>query len=223
MAINKKRKNETAFRIFSPLLRLIFRIYYNPKIINKEVIPKTGPILLVCNHKHVFDQCFVIMATKRPIRYMAKKEYFDGKLAWFFKLAGCIPVDRSIHDDAAKQAALDVLNNEGAVGLFPEGTRNKTNDKFLLDFKFGTVSMAQKTGATIVPCGLTGDYDFRSKNLMVRFGKPFKVKKDDDLADANERLYKEMEKLMKTNLKETNRTIEEELNSRCQDTKKKNA
>ena len=145
MATNKKRKNETAFKIFSPLLRLIFRLYYNPTIINKEAIPKEGPILLVCNHKHVFDQCFIIMATKRPIRYMAKKEYFDGKFAWFFRLAGCIPVDRSIHDDAAKAAALEVLDLDGAVGLFPEGTRNKTNDKFLLDFKFGTVSMAAVT------------------------------------------------------------------------------
>jgi len=220
MAKNK-RKNETAFKIFSPILRFIFKVYYTPKIINKELIPKEGPILVVCNHKHVFDQCFAIIATKRPLRYMAKKEYFDGKFAWFFKLAGCIPVDRTIHDDAAKAAALEVLNLDGAVGLFPEGTRNKTNDKFLLDFKFGTVSMAQKTGAMIVPCGLTGDYKFWSKNLMFRVGKPFKVDKDMDLAKANEKLYKEMEKIMKQNLKETNRTVEEELNSRCQDTKKK--
>ena len=49
----------------------------------------------------------------------------------------------------------------------------------------------------------------------------FKVKKDDDLAAANEKLYKEMEKLMKTNLKETNRTIEEELNSLLFEKKKK--
>ncbi|MGN1371665.1 MAG: lysophospholipid acyltransferase family protein [Candidatus Coprovivens sp.] len=220
MAKNK-RKHETAFKIFSPLARLIFKIYYNPKIINKDAIPKEGPILIVCNHKHVFDQCFAIMATKRPIRYMAKKEYFDGKNAWFFRLAGCIPVDRSIHDDAAKAAALEVLELDGAVGLFPEGTRNKTNDKFLLDFKFGTVSMAQKTGATIIPCSLTGDYCFRSKNLMFRVGKPFKVEKDEDLSKANKKLYKEIENLMKKSLKETNRTIEEELNSRCQDTKKK--
>ena len=117
------------------------------------------------------------------LKLQAKKEYFDGKFAWFFKLAGCIPVDRSIHDDAAKAAALEVLNLDGAVGLFPEGTRNKTNDKFLLDFKFGTVSMAQKTGATIVPCGLTGDYKFWSKNLMFRVGKPFKVSKNEDFKD----------------------------------------
>ena len=220
MAKNK-RKNETAFKLLSPIMRLLFRLYYNPKIINKEAIPKEGPILVVCNHKHVFDQCFAIMATKRPLRYMAKKEYFDGNKAWFFKLAGCIPVDRSIHDDKAKAAALEVLNLDGAVGLFPEGTRNKTNDVFLLDFKFGTVSMAQKTNATIVPCALTGDYKFRSKNLMCQFGKPFKVSKNMDLADSNEKLYKEMERLMKKNLKETGRTLEEELNCRCQDAKKK--
>ena len=218
---SKKRKGETALKIFSPLMRLIFRLYYNPKIVNKEAIPKEGPVLLVCNHKHVFDQCFVIMATKRPIRYMAKKDYFDGNKAWFFKLAGCIPVDRSIKDEAAKEAALEVLELDGAVGLFPEGTRNKTNDLLLLPFKFGTVSMAQKTGATIVPCALTGDYCFRSKNLTLSVGKPFKVAKNMDLADANDKLFKEMERLMKKNLKETGRTLEEELNSRCQDAKKK--
>ena len=35
--------------------------------------------------------------------------------------------------------------------------------------------MADKCNATIVPYAITGDYKFRSKNLMVRFGEPFKV------------------------------------------------
>jgi 1-acyl-sn-glycerol-3-phosphate acyltransferase len=213
-------KNKITYSIYKNILGIVFILYYRPKFINKEYIPKEGPVIIAGNHIHLFDQCLPILCTKRMIHYMAKKEYFDGKFAWFFKLAGCIPVDRSIHDDKAKAAPLEVLNLDGAVGLFPEGTRNKTNDKFLLDFKFGTVSMAQKTGAMIVPCGLTGDYKFWSKNLMFRVGKPFKVDKDMDLAKANEKLYKEMEKLMKQNLKETNRTVEEELNSRCQDAKK---
>lgn len=218
----KNKEINWPYKVFSPLLRLIFKLKYKPIIINKEVIPKKGPILIVSNHKHVFDQCFAIMATKRVIHYMAKKEYFDDKkVAWFFKAAGCIPVDRSIHDDSAKSRALAVLNDGGAVGLFPEGTRNKTNDVFLLPFKFGTVSMAQKTGATIIPSCVTGDYDKKKHNLMVRFGKPFKVSKNMDLETANEKLYKEIESLMKKNLKETNRTIEEELASRNQDQKKK--
>ena len=198
--MGKKRfKGEIGYSLLTPIMRVLFRLYYNPKIINKEVIPKEGPILIVGNHKHIYDQCLTIMATKRVIHYMAKKEYFDGKMAWFFKLVGCIPVDRSIKDHNATDKALKVLNSGGAIGLFPEGTRNKTKDVFLLPFKFGTVSMAKKTNATIIPFGLTGDYKFRSKNLTIRYGTPFKVG-EMDLEDANKKLYEEVERLMRENL-----------------------
>ena len=195
----KKFKGELGYLLLTPLMRILFKAYYHPKIINKEVIPKEGPILIVGNHKHVYDQCLTIIATKRVIHYMAKKEYFEGKLAWFFRLVGCIPVNRQIKDTNATNMALDVLKNGGAIGLFPEGTRNKTKDIFLLPFKFGTVSMAKKTNATIIPFGLTGDYKFRSKNLMIRYGTPFKVE-DMDLETANQKLYQEVEMLMKKNL-----------------------
>lgn len=200
--MGKKRfKGEIGYSLLTPIMRVLFKLYYNPKIINKEVIPKEGPILIVGNHKHIYDQCLTIMATKRVIHYMAKKEYFDGKMAWFFKLVGCISVDRSIKDHNATDKALKVLNSGGAIGLFPEGTRNKTKNVFLLPFKFGTVSMAKKTNATIIPFGLTGDYKFRSKNLTIRYGTPFKVG-EMDLEDANKKLYEEVEKLMRKNLEE---------------------
>ena len=197
----KRFKGEFGYLLLTPIMRVIFRIYYHPKIINKEVIPSSGPILIVGNHKHVYDQCLTIMATKRVIHYMAKKEYFDGSLAWFFKFVGCISVNRQIKDKDATNLALDILNHGGAIGLFPEGTRNKTKDVFLLPFKFGTVSMAKKTGATIVPFGLTGDYQFRSKNLTIRYGTPFKVD-NMSLEEANDYLFHEVERLMKENLNE---------------------
>ena len=131
---------------------------------------------------------------------MAKKEYFDGKYAWFFRMSGCISVDRSIHDDNAKSQALDVLNDGGAIGLFPEGTRNKT-DAFLLPFKFGAVSMAKKTDSYLVPVGISGDYKFRTKNLRYYIGKPFKVG-DMTLEEANEKLAKEIGALMKKGMNE---------------------
>ena len=195
--MQKKNEKMGAYSFFKTILVPIFKFWYRPTIIGKENIPKDGPILIVGNHKHLYDQCLAIIATKRPIHYMAKKEYFDGRHAWFFKLVGCIPVDRSKKDNNAISLALEVLKNGYALGLFPEGTRNKT-DQFLLPFKYGAVSMAHKTDSLIVPFGITGDYKFRSKNLTIRFGKPFKV--DDDLEKANKKLEKEVEKLMRLNL-----------------------
>lgn len=197
-------KNSFWYSFFKIILGPLFMFCYPAKIYNKENLNVNGPLIVACNHKHVYDQCFTVIYCNRMISYMAKKEYFDSKKTrWFFKLIGAIPVDRSKKDEDAKKAALDVLNSGGAIGIFPEGTRNKT-DEFLLSFKFGTVSMAKKTDATIVPVGLTGDYKFRSKNLKVNFGTPFKVG-DMSLEEANDKLYKEIEKLMKENLKKEKR------------------
>ena len=194
-------KNSTwLYKVSKVILGPIFKWYYNPTIIGKENIPKDGSILIVGNHKHLYDQCLAIISTKRGIHYMAKKEYFDDKkVAWFFKGTGCISVDRKNKDPKATSLALDVLKDGGAIGLFPEGTRNKTKE-FLLPFKFGAVSMAKKTDSYLVPFGITGDYCFRSKNLTVRFGKPFKVT-DMELEDANNVLYNKVKELMEENLK----------------------
>ena len=188
------------YKIGKAILGPIFKFYYNPKIIGKENIPRSGPIIIVGNHKHLYDQCLTIISTRRGIHYMAKKEYFDKKTtAWFFKHTGCISVDRSKKDPKAVELAISVLNDNGAIGIFPEGTRNKTNE-FLLPFKFGAVSMAKKTDAYLVPFGITGDYKFRSKNLTIRYGKPFKIS-NLDLEDANNKLYNEVYELMNQNLK----------------------
>ena len=196
--IARDKLPERFYKIARPILGTLYRLYYNPKIIGIENIPKNGPIIIVGNHKHVMDQCNIIISTKRVVHYMAKKEYFDSKFAWFFKATGCISVDRKNKDEVAKQEALNILEQGGAIGLFPEGTRNRTSE-LLLPFKYGAVSMAKKTNALIVPFGITGDYKFRSKNLTIRYGKPFKVGSM-TLEEANNRLFHDVETLMKKNL-----------------------
>ena len=190
-----KEEHKKGYIFLKTILKYPFKIWYNPKITGKENIPEKGAVIICANHKHMMDQCPILISTKRMVHYLAKKEYFDGKYAWFFKMAGCISVNRSIKDTEASNHALELLKNGYAVGLFPEGTRNKTKE-FLLPFKFGAVSMAKKTDAYIVPVGITGEYKFRSKDLNIRIGKPFKVN-NLSLEEANEKLKKEISSLMK--------------------------
>lgn len=192
--MRNKEEHYKAYKFNKAVLGWIFKLYYRPRIVNKEVIPKDGPIIVCGNHIHLYDQCLPILATKRMLHYMAKKEYFDNKkTAWFFKASGCISVNRQIHDSEAKEKALEVLKNGNALGIFPEGTRNKTfgtpDEVILLPFKMGTVSMAQKTGATIVPYVITGKYKFWNNHLTCTFLKPFKVGKDEDLEKVNQKLH----------------------------------
>ena len=50
----------------------------------------------------------------------------------------------------------------------------------------------------LVQFGISGENKFRSKNLVVKFGKPFKVK-NNDLESANKKLEKEVRKLILKN------------------------
>lgn len=181
-------KTKFFFNFYKSILGIIFIIYYRPKFINKHFIPKDGPAIIAGNHIHLFDQCLPILSTKRMIFYMAKKEYFEGKFAWFFKSSGCISVDRNNKENAhiATKKAIQLLKKDNIIGIFPEGTRNKTNE-LLLPFKIGTVKMAKETQAYIVPFAITGKYKFWNNNLTITFFEPFKIQ-NMSLEDANEKL-----------------------------------
>lgn len=188
------RKVPFLYKFSRIFLGFIFMIIYRPKIYGKENLDVSGPVVIAGNHIHLFDQCVPIICFKRGIHYMAKKEYFDNVFTrWFFKGTGCISVDRKSKDKDAVSSALSVLNDGGAIGIFPEGTRNRTSDK-LLPFKFGAVSLAKKSDSYIIPFGISGKYKING-GLTVRFGKPFKVGSS-TLEDANKRLYDEILFLM---------------------------
>ena len=59
--------------------------------------------------------------------------------------------------------------------------------------------MAQKTDSYLVPYAITGEYKFRSKDLTIKIGKPFKIDKM-ELEDANKKLFNEIKNLIDKNL-----------------------
>ncbi|MDD6272982.1 MAG: lysophospholipid acyltransferase family protein [bacterium] len=193
-------KSEFGYKLLKPIISLYFKIRFKPTVIGSENIPVEGPIILCGNHIHTHDQFNVMIATKRVIHMMAKEEYFEKRGAWFFKFTGCIKVDRRIHDVNAKTEALEILKEGKALGLFPEGTRNKTigtlNEVDLLPFKYGAVSLAQKSGALIIPYGISGKYTGKNGKLTTRIGKPIDIS-GMSLDNANKLLRKKILELMK--------------------------
>jgi len=189
------KKDSYLYKVLRPIFTFIFKIYYNPTIINKEYIPKDGSAVIAGNHKHALDPILVDVCTKRVVHTLAKKELHDGAFGWFFRAIGTIPVD--LHAQKNREAlvsAIQCLNDGALINVSPEAKRNYTNE-ILLPFKFGAVVMAQRTDSKIVPYSITGDYKFRSKNLKIMFGEPIDVSKL-TAEDANELLFETVKELI---------------------------
>ena len=100
---------------------------------------------------------------------------------------GIIPVNRKIHDKKALQEGINTLNQEKIIGIFPEGTINKTKN-IILPFKIGAVKMASETKSKIVPFIIKGKYKPFKKNITIEFIKPISIKKEKDLTTYNNKL-----------------------------------
>ena len=171
----------------------IFYFLFRPKYINKKNIPKNVPVVLAGNHKSNFDCASLVCSTNRVVHFLAKKELLDTKMKWFFKGMGIIPVDRKNKNPQALQEAIKNLNENKVIGIFPEGTTNKTND-IIMPFKYGAVKMASETNAYIVPFSITGEYKFFGR-LKITFGEAYKI--GTDLEQENKILMNKVIDLIK--------------------------
>ena len=195
-----KNKGAFLYKVMQPILKVIFKAYYNPTVINKEYIPIKGKAVIAGNHKHALDPILVDICTTRVVHTLAKKDLHDGKFGWFFRAIGTIPVDlHAEHNKDALNSAIEYLKDGHLINLSPEAKRNYTKE-ILLPFKFGAVVMAKRTNSKIIPYSITGDYKFRSKNLKIVFGKPLDISKL-SVEDANALLYKKVKKLIMDNRK----------------------
>lgn len=91
-----------------------------------EVIPSSGPVLVVSNHDSWLDPLALIEAMMwkdRPLRFLAKDGLWKSRfLAAILDRAGQIPISRGAGDDDALAAAVTALGHDEAVAIFPEGT-----------------------------------------------------------------------------------------------------
>ncbi len=132
------------------ILFIPFLILFPCKIVGKKNIPK-GKAILVCNHISNIDYIYLWNYIWRKQFVLAKQELFKGKLVTsFLKKMGGIPVDRNSINISVIKKCLQVLKKDKILTIFPEGTRNKTNQD-LLEFKAGASIFSIKAQAPIIP------------------------------------------------------------------------
>ena len=171
-------KDPILYKIVRPILKGLFYILYRPTIIGKENIPKNKRIILAGNHTNNLDCIFLMSSTKRCIHFLAKDSLYKGIKKPIFKNMGIIPVNRKAKNKEAVNVAENTLNNNGVIGIFPEGTINRTKD-IIMPFKIGAVKMASDTDTEIILFSITGKYKLFNNKLTIIFDKPYKISNKD--------------------------------------------
>lgn len=166
-----KRKLKRALGIvIEKILYVYCIIFHRMKIEGRENIPMDEPVIFCGNHRTFLDPVLIKVTAKRNCHFLAKGTLYRNKflafLGWVFET---IPVLRDSKDINAIKQSLRYLKNGECIALFPEGTRNglAKGEKV----KDGAAFFALRTGAKIVPVGISGKTGPFSK-AIIRYGKP---------------------------------------------------
>lgn len=189
-------KDTVFYKMIRPLLTIFIKLY-RPTVIGKENIPINENYILAGNHTDYLDPILVALSVKRNIHYFTKDSLYKGLKKPLFKALGIIPVDRTKKDKNSLNMGINALNNNLVIGIFPEGTINRTND-IIMPFKFGAVKMAYETKRVIVPFAIINKYKFLKKSVVIIYGEPYKIKSD-NLEEENNALMNKVKDLIKNN------------------------
>jgi 1-acyl-sn-glycerol-3-phosphate acyltransferase len=149
----------------------IFRFCYRWDVRGLENLPREGPYILCSNHISWWDPPLVgSLVRNRQVHFMAKEELFEIPVfAQILTRIQVFPVKRGSADRRAIKMALDKLKNGNILGLFPEGTRSKTDE--LLPPQSGVGLIALKSEAPVVPVAIIGHYRL-FRPIKVKIGMP---------------------------------------------------
>ena len=170
----------------------------------QEHVPLKGGAILAINHTSYLD--FALAGTaalpaKRYVRFMAKKEIFDNKIAGpLMRGMHHINVDRS-NGSASFVAALRSLKDGEIIGIFPEGTISTSFE--IKGLKSGAVRLAIGAGIPIIPTivwggqrvytkGVKPNFKRKKTPVSVSFGEPIFYSRETDVEVAEAHLREVM-------------------------------
>ena len=213
--------------------RLFFHTYGRGKVNGLENVPARGAVIFAANHTSNLDPFlgWAVLGVKRRMWGVAKEELWKTPAsAYIMGCVGAIPVKRGTADRTMIRTVLDLLSRGEAVGLFPEGTRSL--DGQIQTPQAGIGLLVQKSGAPVIPVGISGTYEMMPAGqkklkrvpLTVSFGAPMTFAPDLSREEIAQQIMDAIAKLVETppaqqsgrKDKRTGRTKEEESEMRSE-------
>ena len=146
------------YRIAWLVLTGLLKLLWGFRVTGREHIPEKGPVVIASNHISNWDPILIGLGCPREMFFMAKRELFANKaLAWLISAYNAIPLDRGGADRKALRTARRILAKDGALLMFPEGTRSRTGE--LGEGRPGVAVIAASARSAIVPAFITGADD----------------------------------------------------------------
>ena len=155
-------------RLYYPcrtLARFCFNVLGRMEVSGQECVPPYGPLIVVANHLSYNDPPSVAAALPRPLSFLGKRELFTTTpKRLLFNSLRVYPVDRSM-GVSAMRTALNLLAQDQAVVIFPEGRRSP--DGTMQPGLAGAAYLAMKSQAPILPIGITGTEKFPHQRMVL--------------------------------------------------------
>jgi len=173
------------YRLLRPLFSLYLRLVHRLAIRGEERIPSAGPVILCANHTSYLDAMLLGLCTRRQVRFMVLRNFYDHPLLGFFiRHGGGIPVNVTGADTEAFKAALSALNQGEVIGIFPEGRLSRTG--LPSPGRPGAALLAASAEAPLVPVTITGAFFVYRKGsrlprpgaIQVTIHPPVRVERD---------------------------------------------
>lgn len=176
------------------LSRILAKIFFRFRILHRERMIQTGPVILASNHQSYFDPPLAGNASDRAIYFLARRSLLNVPvLGWLLPKLNVIPVDQEGVDRSALKGIIRVLKRGECALLFPEGSR--TVDGKLQPAQPGVGLIIARTMAPVVPMRIFGAHEalprsggFRFHPITVVVGEPIYFS-ETDLQPRDKNLY----------------------------------
>ena len=161
-------------------------ILWRMKVEGRENLPTDAGAMLCYNHTSYADAVIAWLAPGRPVRMIGKSELFEKSklVSWIARSGYAFPVSRGTADRNAIRWAVGSLQRGDLVGVFPEGTRVRSQHEPIV-VHGGPALMAQMAGVAMVPVGIEGADRIwpkgrrlpRFPRVVVRIGEPIPLER----------------------------------------------